>query len=180
MEERLQKIYDRLQARQYRNMRQKECAMPCKFYEESDLALRSARRLLEAVEAEKPMLFPEDRIGMMRTLTKLPPLLTEKEGEETYAKHYTFDLGQVGNISCDYASALKNGFEGKRKEIETELKKYKAGSKEHAELTAMNLTIDAICALAEKYRKEAEKLGIKELSQALQNVPYHAPKSYYE
>ena len=46
MEERLQKIYDRFQKREYRNLRQKESAMPCKFYEEKDLAIRSARRLM--------------------------------------------------------------------------------------------------------------------------------------
>lgn len=180
MEERLQKIYDRLQNREYRTLRRTECGMPCAFYAEQNLALRSARRLLEAVEAETPVLFPEDRIGMMRTLVSIPPLLTQKEGEVIRAKYFTFDGAQVGNISSDYASVLKNGFEGKRREIEKERKKYGAGSKEHAELTAMELTIDAVCALAEKYRKEAEKLGIEELSHALENVPFHAPRSYYE
>ncbi len=180
MEMRLQTIYDRFRKREYRNLRQKENTMPCKFYEESDLAVRSARRLLEAVEAETPMLFPEDRIGMMRTLTKLPPLLTEEESEKVREKYFIFDGAQVGNISSDYASALKEGFEGKRKEIERECKKYGADSKEYNELRAMDLTIGAVYALAEKYRKEAERLGIEELACALGNVPYHAPRSYYE
>lgn len=180
MVERLQKIYDRFQKREYRDLRRKESAMPCKFYEEKDLAIRSALRLTEAVEAEKAMLFAEDKIGMMRTLQKLPPLLTEKEAEEVRAKYFVFDGAQVGNISSDYASVLKGGLDGKRKEIEKEIKKYKAGSKEYNELYAMNLTIDAVYALAEKYKREAEKLGIKELARALEHVPAHAPKSYYE
>lgn len=180
MKERLQKIYDRFQKREYRNLRQKENAMPCKFYEEKNLAVRSARRLLEAVGAEKAMLFKEDKIGMMRTLQKLPPLLTECEAEEVRANYFTFDGAQVGNISSDYASVLRGGLEGKRKEIETEQKKYGEGSREYYELYAMNLTIDAVYALAEKYKVAAEELQIKELAYALGNVPYHTPRSYYE
>ncbi len=180
MQQRLQKIYNRLQEREYRNLRQKECMLPCKFYEEENLALRSAKRLLEAVEAETAILFLEDKIGMMRTVPVIPPLRTEEERAEVNAKCFTFDDGQVGNISCDYAAALKNGFESKRKEIDAELKKYDAESKEYHTLLSMRLTIDAIYALAEKYQREAEKLGLTELACALKNVPYDAPKGYYE
>lgn len=180
MEKRLQKIYDRFQAREYRNLRQKENPMPCDFYREKDLAIRSARRLLEAAEAERAVLFEEDMIGMMRTVTKIPPLLTEQEAEAVRAEKFTFDGAQVGNISCDYASALKSGFEGKREEIEWERGKYAVGSKQYNELYAMALTIDAIYTIAEKYRKEAQRLGNDRLAAALRSVPYNAPQSYYE
>lgn len=180
MEERLQKIYDRFQKREYRNLRRDGTLMPCKFYEEKNLAVRSARRLLEAVDAEQAILFPEDTIGMMRTVKTIPPLLTEDEAKEIRANYFIFDGAQVGNISSDYASMLKNGFQGKREEIANEIKKYSAECKEYYELYAMNLTIDAICLLAEKYRKEAERMGITELAEALSNVPLYAPRSYYE
>jgi len=75
---------------------------------------------------------------------------------------------------------LKNGFQGKREEIANEIKKYSAECKEYYELYAMNLTIDAICLLAEKFRKEADRMGITELAEALSNVPLYAPRSYYE
>ena len=69
MDERVQKIYQRLQKREYRSLRNKEQAElseACKSTQ--DLALRSAKRLTELVQAERAILFPEDRIGMMRTV----------------------------------------------------------------------------------------------------------------
>lgn len=180
MEERIQKIYNRLQKRNYRNLRQKENVMPCKFYAEEDLAVRSALRFSEAVEAERAVLFKEDRIGMMRTVEKIPLLLTEEESAAIRANHFVFDGAQVCNISSDYASVLKGGLEGKRKEIEERIKDFSEGSKQYNELYAMNLTVEAVYGLAEKYRKEAIKQNIGELAAALSNVPRNAPKSYYE
>ena len=123
MDERVQKIYQRLQKREYRSLRNKEQAElseACKSTQ--DLALRSAKRLTELVQAERAILFPEDRIGMMRTVKNVPQLLCDKEKEKYHANHFVFDGAQVCNISSDYEGALREGFDGKRARIRAEMK----------------------------------------------------------
>ena len=181
MDERVQKIYQRLQKREYRSLRNKELAElseACKSTQ--DLALRSAKRLTELVQAERAILFPEDRIGMMRTVKNVPQLLCDKEKEKYHANHFVFDGAQVCNISSDYEGALREGFDGKRARIRAEMKKYSEGSTQYNQLKAMDLAVDAILLLAEKYRAEAERMGNTHLLEALSNVPAHSPRSYYE
>lgn len=181
MDERVKKIYERLQNRKYRQLRNQETmelSETCKSI--SDLALRSAKRLLELAAAEKAVLFPEDAIGMMRTVRNVPPLLCESEKALYHDGHFVFDGAQVCNISSDYDGTLREGFAGKRARIRAELCRYPVGSRQHNELTAMDLCIDALFLLAEKYRKEALRQGNVRLAQALANVPAHSPRGYYE
>ena len=181
MEERVKKIYERLQKREYRNLRRVEdVALSNDCKQISDLALRSARRLYELVAQEQAVLFEEDRIGMMRTITSVPPLLQEEEQKALYLGRFVFDSAQVGNISSDYEGILADGFLKKRALIYAQKEKYATDSKQFKELEAMNVCIDAILLLAEKYRAEAEKMGNTRLAEALKRVPMYAPNGYYE
>ncbi|MBO5045584.1 MAG: pyruvate formate-lyase [Clostridia bacterium] len=181
MEERVKKIYERLQKREYRNLRRVEdVALSNDCKQISDLALRSARRLYELVAQEQAVLFEEDRIGMMRTITSVPPLLQEEEQKALYLGRFVFDSAQVGNISSDYEGILADGFLKKRALLSVQKEKYATDSKQFKELEAMNVCIDAILLLAEKYRAEAEKMGNTRLAEALKRVPMYAPNGYYE
>lgn len=181
MTERIRKIYERLKKKEYRKLRNAdEFLLSDSVYDEKDFALRSAFRLAEAAKAERAVLFAEDRIGMMRTIGKIPKLLRKEEAENLYRGRFVFDGGQVCNISSDYAGILSDGFLKRRKQIRGQLPRYERGSKEYNELAAMDISIDAVETIAEKYRQEAERMGISELAEALKNVPMHRPKSYYE
>ena len=96
MTERIRKIYERLKKKEYRKLRNAdEFLLSDSVYDEKDFALRSAFRLAEAAKAERAVLFAEDRIGMMRTIGKIPKLLRKEEAENLYRGRFVFDGGQV-------------------------------------------------------------------------------------
>ena len=74
------------------------------------------------------VLFAEDRIGMMRTIKRVPPIFTDEEFAAIAAEHFIFDGAQVNNISSDYASVLSGGMEKKRARIAELRAKQAAGS----------------------------------------------------
>lgn len=181
MNDRVKLIFNRLKKKEYKKLRkQEEFSLPEYVYKEKNLAVRSALRLLEMVKAEEPVLFPEDTIGMMRTIKAVPPLLTEYEKKEIYSNHFIFDFAQVNNISSDYAGILNEGFEEKKKKIFEKMKEYSIESREYNELHAMLICIDAVKLLSEKYRDEALSQGNKMLADALDKVPMNRPSSFYE
>ena len=159
MTERIRKIYERLKKKEYRKLRNTdEFLLSDSVYDEKDLALRSAFRLAEAAKAERAVLFAEDRIGMMRTIGKIPKLLRKEEAENLYRGKFVFDGGQVCNISSDYAEILSDGFLKKRKQIRGQLPRYERGSKEYNELAAMDICIDAVETIAEKLVKVVDTI----------------------
>lgn len=182
MKERVAKIYERLLDRKYRELRSGKDYSFAEEYAKAGLPLsiRAGDRLLKLAKAEKAVLFEEDRIGMMRTIRKVPPILTEQEQEKIWSEHFIFDGAQVNNISSDYAKTLSMGMEGKKREIEAKLKDCAAGSKEGDLYKAMLLSVEAVYVLADKYRAEAEKQGKTELANALKRVPMERPESYYQ
>lgn len=182
MNDRIKAVYQRLQKREYRNLRgENEVVLSEAFYAgHKNLSLRSAARLLKMAEAERAVLFREDRIGMMRTIKKIPALLTKQESEEIRDTHFIFDSAQVGNISSDYEGILTQGFQKKREQIRRQMKKFAGDEEKCEELKAMDVCIDAVELMAKKYREEAMRMGITELAEALANVPAKAPESYYE
>lgn len=181
MNDRIKKIYDRLQAREYKKLRSdREYA----FAEEQakagmSLAMRAGDRLLRLAKEEKAILFDEDRIGFMRTIRTVPPILTDAERDEIFGSHFIFDGAQVNNISSDYGKTLSMGMEGKKREIEEKMKDC-ADEKTLEFYKSMLVSIEAIYVIADKYAAEAEKKGITELAAALKRVPRNAPTSYYE
>ena len=182
MDKRVQTIYDRLQSREYRSLRSgKEYSFAQEYAAAgTDPALRAAGRLMKMAQAERAVLFAEDRIGMMRTVKKVPPIFTDEEFAAIAAEHFIFDGAQVNNISSDYASALDGGMEKKRNRILELRAKEQEGSKKYVLYTAMLTSIDALYLIAEKYRAEAERMGNERLAEALSNVPENTPRGYYE
>ena len=182
MDERIKKIYDRLQNREYRSLRSDREFSFAQDYAEAgtDPALRAGDRLMRMAQAERAVLFAEDRIGMMRTIKRVPPIFTDEEFAAIAAVHFIFDGTQVNNISSDYASVLSGGMEKKRARIAELRAKQAAGSKKYVLYSAMLTSIDALYLLADKYRTEAERMGNAQLAEALSNVPRNTPRGYYE
>lgn len=181
MNERITKIYERLKKREYRNLRSDISFDDSLEYEKNNvpLPLRVSDRLKKMVELEKPIIFPEDHIGFMRTVKNIPDVLTEKEKEELSKTYLLFDHALVANISSDYEYTISVGFNKRLAEIREKLKENNS-LKEEIELKAMEESILALYSLIEKYQKEAERIGNKILAQALKKIPYEGASNYYE
>ena len=181
MNERISKIYERLKKREYRNLRSDISFDDSLEYEKNNvpLPLRVSDRLKKMVELEKPIIFPEDHIGFMRTVKNIPDILTEKEKEELSKTYLLFDHALVANISSDYEYTISVGFNKRLAEIREKLKE-KNTDKEEIELKAMEESILALYSLIEKYQKEAERADNKVLAIALKKIPYEGATNYYE
>ena len=181
MNGRITKIYERLKKREYRNLRSNISFDDSLEYEKNNvpLPLRVSGRLKKMVELERPIIFPEDHIGFMRTVKNIPDVLTEKEKEELSKTYLLFDHALVANISSDYEYTISAGFNKRLAEIREKLKENNS-LKEEIELKAMEESILALYSLTQKYQKEAERIGNKILAQALKKIPYEGASNYYE
>ncbi len=72
---------------------------------------RAARLIRRMCEAERPVIFPNERIAFTRTVPAVPPILNPKEWD-AYTKGYTIhELGPINNICADWGMVLIPGFE---------------------------------------------------------------------
>ncbi|MBP3656313.1 MAG: pyruvate formate-lyase [Clostridia bacterium] len=143
---------------------------------------RSVRRHLHVLRSEKPVVFPEERIAFMRTVTKLPELYTPEEMEALRAKHWLHEQGEVCNINVDYTMLMCCGFDAKRSQLlELAAAREAAGEAEAARyLRAQESILAAAQALADAYAREAQAVGNRTVADVLSHVPAKAPRSFLE
>ena len=143
---------------------------------------RSAQRLLYVLNKEVPVLFGDERIAFTRTVQTIPEIFTEKEMEALQAEHWIHEKGDLCNISVDYMKLMKTGLVPKKEELEGVKAEFAAaGDCEKAHYVDLQIQIlDAVLALAERYRKLAEKEGNTVVAQSLAKVPAYAPESFLE
>ena len=79
----------------------------------SDLE-RSVRRLEYMLEHERPVIFPDEKIALIRTLTHIPEIHTPDEKEELGKCHFIHEQGKVCNINSSYSSLIDSGFDARR------------------------------------------------------------------
>lgn len=182
MDDRVKKIYDRLIKREYRALRSETQYDFAAEYAEKALneTLRVSDRLMRLAEAETAVLFPEDKIGIMRTVKRVPPIFTQEERKAIWSTHFIYDGAKVNNIASDYGKTMAMGLEAKRRQIEAALKTTEEGDAKNVLYRAMRQSIDAVYLIAEKYRTAAEREGNQELAKALSVVPANPPESYYQ
>lgn len=125
---------------------------------------RMTRRFELLMQAQTPVLLPEEQICFLRTTTTLPDCFTEQEWNEIKQKHYIHELGYLSNLSPDYETVLSVGLLALRE-----------GADDYGKRA-----IDAILALADRYKAEAERQGKAELAAVLSRVPRYGATSFYE
>lgn len=181
MNDRIANIYGRLLKKEYKALRSGTTYEFASQYAAQNLAypLRVSDRLTRLVKAEKAVLFADDRIGMMRTIQKIPPIFTEEEKKRIADSHFIHTGAHINNIAGDYEKTLRMGLGAKRKQIKAALRTERNEEK-RIEYQAMIQSIDAVCLLAEKYRVAAEEMEISALANALRVVPENPPKSFYQ
>ena len=125
---------------------------------------RMTRRFELMTRLEYPVILPGERICFLRTVKTLPDCFTAEEWEEIKKEHHVHERGYISNLSPDYESALKTGLLAK---------------KEGADEYGIRM-IDALIALSDRYKQEAENQGNYQLAEILTQVPRYSARSFYE
>ena len=121
------------------------------------------------LDAERPMLFEDDRFGFNRTVQTTPCAMVG----ETLHKH------SMGNITVNYPYALSVGMDTLLFRVNEKLSKCDdAKKKEFYE--AMKDAIELCLDFSDKYRDYAKEQGATELYEALCQVPHKGATSFYE
>jgi formate C-acetyltransferase len=143
---------------------------------------RAQKRLSWVLEKEIPVILPDENIVLMRTVTKIPEILTEREWTEIKKNHYIHEKGRVCNICSNYCYTISTGLEKRRKEvlqaINNQLSK---GNKKGVEyLHAVLHAIDDVENLTDRYADSALKSGRKDIYLILKHIPRYGARSFRE
>lgn len=143
---------------------------------------RAAVRIKAMLEAERPVIFPEERIVFTRTNPTVFSLFTEAELQGIKAKHVLHERGDLNNINVDYTKLLGCGFTEKKKELAERAAAFsKAGKQAEADYLHMQAEIlDSVQALCDRYREEALRIGRQDVADVLKQVPANAPRTLPE
>ena len=125
---------------------------------------RMTDRFERLTAAETPVILPNEKICFMRTISNIPDCFTEKEWEDIKAKHYVHELGYMSNLSPDYDKIISIGLLEARKTADEYSRR----------------SIDAIIALADRYKAEAEKQGRDDIVATLNRVPRYGATNLRE
>ena len=132
-------------------------------------AMRSALRLRQALAMETPWFFEGELIAFTRTVPALPRIFDDEEWEAVRSAHFIHELGNVSNLSPDYASVIGAGLLALREKL--------GDGEEHR---AMRVCIDAVLDLAARYEAAARAAGLDDVADTLARVPARPPRTFRE
>ena len=125
---------------------------------------RMTRRFELLTALETPIFLPEERICYMRTVKNMPDCFTKEEWAQIRREHFIHEKGYLSNLSPNYEKAIRRGLMSLRDEADEYGKRM----------------IDAVFSLSDRYCREAEKQGRKEIAEALTHIPRHGARSFFE
>ena len=73
------------------------------------LTRRVGLALAAVLQAERPVILEGERTSLLRTVTRLPELLTPEEWAAVREDHFLHEQGRVCNLSPDYGSTIAAG-----------------------------------------------------------------------
>lgn len=143
---------------------------------------RTVARLRWVLEQEKPVVFPGEKIAMLRTVTAIPEIFTLTEFEAIRKVHTIHEQGKVSNINPRYSLLLESGTIQKRKELEKQLTEFTNEENDEGQRTIRLLieTIDVLESFADKYREEALLVGNISVAETFTRIPRNKPKSFQD
>ena len=147
---------------------------------------RTVQRLAYMLEKETPVVYPDEKIALIRTVPTIPEIFTEQEEQEIRKKHYIHEQGKLCNVNPLYSLLLNEGFDKKRAEIHhmldslgmDDLNEEQKGQKEY--LNALLAVLDLIEAFAERYRQEALRAGNRTVAETFSKIPAKAASTFLE
>lgn len=113
------------------------------------------RRFELLSELETPVLLPDEKICLLRTVRNIPDCFTEEEWREIRGSHFIHERGYLSNLSPNYERVIGTGLLALC-DVADEYGKR---------------VISAILRLTDRYREEAVRQGRAELVQVLERVP---------
>ncbi len=140
---------------------------------------RSVKRLEYMLGSEKPHVYPDEKIALIRTVSTIPEILTKEEWEEKKKTNYIHEQGKVCNINPAYMLLVGEGFDAKREQIKAQLAQ-PCSEEKKTELDAMLRTMDLIQNFAERYRQAAVEAGNQTVADTLSKIPAKAPETLLE
>ena len=139
--------------------------------------MRAAIRLKRMLEAETPVLLPEERIAVTRTIRDIPSFYTKEEWGEIARTKYLHEKGDLCNISPNYEAMLRKGL-GRMLDEVTKRQKDASLSKEQKEfLESEVICLNAIQDFIQRYADKAESKGDKALAETLLAIKSEAPQT---
>ncbi len=143
---------------------------------------RSVRRLEDMLREETPVVFPWERIALIRTVPTVPEIFTKEEYDAIRKAHYIHEQGKVCNICPEYSLLLREGLGAAREKAASQREQFlKEGRREETDYeSALLRTLDAILDFSERYRQEAVRTGNKTVADTLSRIPFHAPETFLE
>ena len=130
---------------------------------------RTALRLETALKLETPWFMEGEIFAFTRTVPALPMIFSQAEWDEIRARHFIHELGNVSNLSPDYASVFANG-------LQAYLDRLGEG-RYHA---AMRRSIEALLDLTARYETAARSAGYSEIADTLARVPRFGARTLRE
>lgn len=128
--------------------------------------LRASARLADVLDREQPvLLWPDERITLLRTVPTVPEITTPQEKAERAAAHRIHELGRVCNVCPDYAEVVAHGLLPAR---ERALRARDGDPQEVADFRAAVVeSIDAVLRLVDRYADAALAVGRADLADTL-------------
>lgn len=141
---------------------------------------RAVRRLAFMLKEERPVVYPDEKIVLLRTRTTVPEIFTEREYEEIKKEHYIHEQGKVCNINPSYGMLIDAGFDKKREEIREALGEQEISQEKKEYLEALMTVLDLIEEFAGRYREEAERVGNIEAARVFERIPSKGAENFRE
>lgn len=181
----IEKLLDRFivekEQKKYRDAPDDPRALAAGFEREglTDLE-RAVRRLAFMLKEERPVVYPDEKIVLLRTRTTVPEIFTEREYEEIKKAHYIHEQGKVCNINPSYSMLIDAGFDRKREEIREALGEQEISQEKKEYLEALLTVLDLIEEFAGRYREEAKRVGNTEAAKVLERIPSKGAENFRE
>jgi len=169
MTQRVKKLLELLQKREFRNCRISKDLNITRQTEQMNKIERDIIRLSVMLENETPLIFEGERIGFNRTLYEIPYYIDENGNRS--------GLG-FGNFTPDYANVISKGFDQILDEIRQKLEGCSDGQAEF--LKAAEHAVQSVLKFAVQYKEEAKKKNNTELYEALSQIPHKGAQTFYQ
>lgn len=143
---------------------------------------RAVKRLQDMLEEEIPVVMPDEKILLLRTVPTVPEIFTKDEAAALKEKYYFHEQGKVCNINVSYDKLISKGFAKQKEEIQKYLESFeKNGEVEKAEYERELLEVlDAVSDFADRYRKEALRVGNEEAAAVFEKIPMQPATTFRE
>ncbi|MDR0641824.1 MAG: hypothetical protein LBG07_05110 [Treponema sp.] len=143
---------------------------------------RAAARFRWVLDRETPVVFPDENIVLLRTVTTIPEIFTPREFAAIKKNHAIHEQGKVSNVNPRYSLLLDTGTRRKREEIAERIIDFeKTGDTERLRFSRILLAVlDCFESFAERYRQEALRIGNARAAEVLSHIPREKPASFLE